>query len=81
MRPKYEIEIDVSDHECDRYDRWANYGTITACGNNLEELLEDAQVDIIDQDGGELNVVAADSNWMQDLIEEAFNEKYLKAKV
>ncbi len=74
-KPKYSLEIDTGGAECDRYDRWANYGLITCEGNNLEELFENAMVDIMDQDGGELDIVPADSKWMQDMIEVAFKRQ------
>lgn len=65
---KFYFELDTGGVECDRYNRWANYGTIIAEGDTLEELLENASVDIMDQDGGELDVVPADAAWMQDMI-------------
>lgn len=80
MKPKYSLEIDVSDHTSDDYGRWANYGLITAEGNTLDELFDTAMVDVNDQDGGELDVKAADSNWMQDLIEAWYNEAVLNEK-
>lgn len=70
--PLFYLEIDVSDHTTDTYCRWANYGAIVAQGEGLDELLDDATVDIMDQDGGELDTVPADSNWMQDLIEDEY---------
>lgn len=72
---KYDVEIDVQDYSIDG-PFWRNYGTLISQGNSLEELLDKATVDIIDQDGGEVAVVAADSEWMQDLIEEEFYRKY-----
>lgn len=73
-KKKFNFEIDVSDRTCDHYSRWANYGTIVCEGDNFDELLESACVDIMDQDGGELNVVPADSKWMMDLIGERLLE-------
>jgi hypothetical protein len=73
-KPRFSFEIDVSYVECDRYDRWANYGLIVCEGNNLDELLDNASVDIMDQDGGELDCVPADSQWMVDEITEKFYE-------
>jgi hypothetical protein len=70
----FNFEIDVSDAECDRFDCFASYGTIVAEGNTLEELLENASVDVIDQDGGDLDNGPADAKWMQDLIEAKFND-------
>lgn len=75
---KYYIEIAVSDHAYETGDgRWANYGTIIAEGNTLDELLDKAIVDIMDQNGGELRCspMPADSSWMQKLIEDEFNER------
>lgn len=80
MKPKYAFEIDVSDHTSDDYGCWANYGLITAEGNNLDELLESAMVDVIDQDGGELDICVANSSWMQDLIEIAYKEAVTNLK-
>lgn len=70
--PLYSIEIDTNGVECDDYGQWANYGLITSGGNTLDELLDNAIVDVVDQDGGELDVVPADSNWMVSLIETEF---------
>ena len=72
-KPKYSMELDCTDRECSRFEpRWANYGYLCANGNTLEELLDTASIDIMDQDGGELDVVPADSPWMQDLIGEEY---------
>lgn len=78
MSPKYSIEIDCNGVESDfgyrgDYGFYSNYGTIVAQGNTLEELLDDATVDIQDQDGGELCVREADEQWMQDLIVQKLN--------
>lgn len=76
-KPKFSFEIDVSEYECDRYSpRWANYGTIVCEGNTLDELLESASVDIMDQDGGEISAGPADSKWMQDLISQEHFEAF-----
>ena len=74
---KYYLEIDASGFEapCDE-GRWLGYGLITAEGNSLAECLESAQVDLIDQDGGEYAIREADSDEMQDAVEKAFMEKY-----
>lgn len=78
--PKFRLEIDCSDCECDRYgNKWANYGTIVTEGDNLEELITAASIDITDQDGGELDMVPADSDWMQKRIESAYLDKLLQA--
>lgn len=74
-KPKYSLEIDVTDVECERFfPRWANYGTIVCEGDTLDELLRGASVDIMDQDGGELWVGPADEKWMADLIAEEVYE-------
>jgi hypothetical protein len=80
VRPKYSFEIDTGGVEASGYeDRlpWVSYGTIIAEGNTLEECLENASVDLVDQDGGnpKCSPVEADEQWMQDLITEAFNAK------
>jgi hypothetical protein len=73
----YYFEIDCGGYECTRFEpRWSNYGTIVASGHSLEECIEEASVDIMDQDGGELWVGPADSAWMQDLIEAEFRRRY-----
>ncbi len=69
-QPKYSFEIDVSDREYETgTGQWANYGTLVTEGNNLDELLDNASVDVMDQDGGELFILPADSSWIQDLIQ------------
>lgn len=74
---KYELEIDVSHVTTDRYaPRWANYGTIVTHGNTLEECLENASVDVMDQDGGEIDVLEADAPWMHDEIVKKFWTEY-----
>lgn len=77
-KPKYWLEVDTGGVEASGYeDRlpWVSYGTITAEGDTLEECLENAQVDLIDQDGGERGLVEADSQWMQDALIEEFWEQ------
>lgn len=70
---KFYIEVDTDGAECGVYTgMWTCYGTITAEGNSLDELLDDASVDIIDQDGGTVNVVPADEDWMLELVTDAF---------
>ena len=79
MKNKFYLEIDTGGAECSGYeDRlpWVCYGTIVAEGNSLEELLEDASVDLVDQDGGEAGIVEADSEWMQRAVAAAYYEKY-----
>lgn len=73
----YHIEIEVND-EAEGYEEYGyrSYGTICAEGDSLQECLEDASVDLIDQDGGECGHVEADSDWMQDAVEKAFMAKY-----
>lgn len=77
---RYHLEIDCRGEEAhgyeDRY-HWVCYGTIVAEGNTLEECLETATVDLIDQDGGTCrDDIEADDDWMQDAIEKAFMSKY-----
>ena len=73
---KYSLEIDVQGYECNSTTgAWQGYGTIVTEGNTLEELQDNATVDVIDQNGGEIDVRPADKRWMQDLIEtEALNK-------
>ena len=77
---KYYIEIDTNGAEAHGYEDqylWVCYGTIISEGDTLEELLESATVDLIDQDGGEVSQVEADDKWMQDLVRQEF-EKLVK---
>lgn len=54
MRSKYMIEIDVQGWgEASSDGRWLNYDYLVACGDTLEELMDDASVSTSDQDGGE----------------------------
>lgn len=81
MSPRYYIEIDTNGAEASGYeDRlpWVCYGTIIAEGDSLEECLDNACVDLVDQDGGnpKCSPVPADADWMQDLVRERFMEKY-----
>lgn len=72
---KYSMEIDTGGVEASGYeDRlpWVSYGTIVSEGDTLDELLENASVDLIDQDGGERGQVEADEDWMQLSICEKF---------
>lgn len=72
---KYYIEIDISDTEATGYEdrfNWVSYGAIQSQGNTLDELMENATVDLVDQDGGEAAIVEANEAWMQDLIAEEF---------
>lgn len=76
---KYCLEIDCNGAEASGFeDRlpWVCYGTIIAEGNTLEECLESATVDLVDQDGGEAGHVEADAGWMQSAVERAFMDKY-----
>jgi hypothetical protein len=71
----HHLEIEVNE-ECDHYEpRFATYGTIVTQGETLEELINHASIDIIDQDGGELDTVPADQEWMEKLIVDAYYEK------
>lgn len=78
---KYYIEIDASGFEapCDE-GQWLGYGLIVAEGDSLEECLENACVDLIDQDGGEFSIREADSDAMQVAVAEEFVRRYPKAK-
>jgi hypothetical protein len=71
QKPKYNFEIDVQDYSIDG-PVWRNYGTLVTWGDTLEELLANAGVDIVDQDGGEVWCGPADAGWMQDLIEQEY---------
>lgn len=80
---KYYLEIDCAGAEVSGYeDRlpWVCYGTIVAEGDSLIECLEQATVDLIDQDGGEHGFVEADKEWMQVAVAEAFVKKYQIAR-
>lgn len=74
---KYYLEIDASGFEapCDE-GRWLGYGLIVTEGNTLGECLDNAQVDRIDQDGGEHSIRPVESDAMLDAIEKAFMDKY-----
>lgn len=77
MSSKYYLEIDASGFEAPVDEgRWLGYGLITAEGNSLEECLREACVDLIDQDGGEFALRPADSDEMQDAVEEEFWRRY-----
>ena len=66
-RPKYEIEIDVQDYSIDG-PVWRNYDILSSEGDTLDELLGNAVVSIMDQDGSEVGLEPADAEWMQALI-------------
>ncbi len=69
LRPKYSLEIECGGAECSRYEpQWSCYDMIVTEGDSLIELLENAEVSIMDQDGGELGSAAADAEWMAKLI-------------
>lgn len=76
MRKKYEIEIDLSPNYDEHY---RSYGYLLAEGNTLEELLDDATVSIISQDGEEVDRVEADAKWMQALIVAEYERLTAKA--
>lgn len=77
---KYHIEIDTNGAEYDDgYGTFISYGVIVAEGDTLEECLDDASVDLVDQDGGEAGIHKADEDWMQDAVREAFMQKYTHA--
>lgn len=74
---QYYIEIDCGGAEASGYeDRlpWVCYGTIMSEGSTLEELLDNATVDLIDQDGGERGMIEAYKPWMVELIVAKWNE-------
>lgn len=74
-RSKYHIEIETDGTEARGFEDQYNfvcYGCITSEGNTLDELLENAIIDLINQDGGEVAQIEADSDWMQDLIRAEF---------
>lgn len=77
MKPKYYIEIDTEGAEASGYEdrfHWVCYGTIVAEGNTLDELIENATVDLVDQDGGAASEVEADEPWMVEEIKEQFKK-------
>lgn len=76
---RYSIEVDCQGEEASGYEDthpWVCYGIIVAEGDSLEECLETATVDLVDQNGGERGHVEADDDWMQDAVEKAFMVKY-----
>jgi hypothetical protein len=75
VKNKYYLEIDTGGAEASGYeDRlpWVSYGTIVTEGETLDECLDNASVDLVDQDGGERGHVEADEDWMQELIVQAY---------
>lgn len=75
MKTKYELDIEVhrDGDSCGRFYSWSN---IITEGNTLDELVSNASIGKIDQDGGDFGDGPADSDWMVDLILEAAKEKY-----
>lgn len=77
-KPKFYFEIDCGGTEAvgyeDRYS-WVCYGTIVAEGDTLEELLENASVDLVDQDGGEAAIVEAETPYLQSLIRNRYEQE------
>lgn len=72
---RYVISIDISQGEI--YGRsWRDYGRILAYGDTLEQLLKNAQVEIIDFDGKVVYVEKAASEWMLDLVKQEYVWKY-----
>jgi hypothetical protein len=69
---KFNLEIPI-DEEYEGTVGFATYDLITAQGNTLDELLDNAVVSAVDQDGGELrgSPFPADEEWMQTLVTEA----------
>ena len=81
-KPKYSVEIDTNGAEASGFeDRlpWVCYGTIQGEGDSLDEVIQSATVDLIDQDGGERGVVEADENWMVEAMIAEFRRKYPEA--
>ncbi len=70
-RKRFELEIPY-DAEYENAGPWRNCDGIQTEGDTLEECLENAEVALMDQDGGSCGFVPADSRKMQDAIETAF---------
>ena len=70
---QFRFDIDCTGKECPRYEpRFATYGSIVTQGDTLEELVSNATVDIVDQDGDMLYLGPADEAWMEERIETEF---------
>ena len=61
MREKYNIEIENIFNGAEAspgyYGEWRNYDTLVSSGNTLDELIDSAEVFLMDQDGGEAGSV------------------------
>lgn len=53
MSKRYSFETDILDGEEHSDQPWRCYSTVVAEGDTLDELLDDATVGLLDQDGGE----------------------------
>ncbi len=73
-RKRFSLEIPW-DAEAPSEGAWRNYDGIQTEGDTLTECLENAEVALMDQDGGSCGFVAADSDDMQDAIVEAFTRE------
>lgn len=54
---RLELEFEGYDLTGDYNAMFASTGTIVAEGNNIDELYENASVDVLDSDGGEIAIV------------------------
>lgn len=75
----YYIDVDTNGAEASGYeDRgyFVSFGLIVTEGTTLEELLSNATISLVDQDGGEAGEVEADKPWMSEAILEKFIAVY-----
>jgi hypothetical protein len=79
--PTMYIEIDCNGAEASGYEdryNFVSYGTIQSEGRTLQELLDNATVDLVDQDGGTANDgVECDEQWMIDAITAEYAKRIL----
>jgi len=68
---KYSIDIDLGVEYLD-IPPWRSYN-LTACGDNIDQLLNDAMIAEIDQDGGDLNNYDIDNTPSDEIRQEAIN--------
>jgi len=80
-KKRFYFEIPIDDEASGYEDRfnYVSYGTLIAEGDTLDELLESATVDLVDQDGGEAAIVKADREFLQKIIEDEYNEQVATA--
>lgn len=73
---KYNFELEADGYECGPgdYGNWQGYDLITASGNSVAEVLDDALVGITDQDGGEVAIVEPTDEMLRDLLLELMRE-------